>query len=99
MAVLILGRDVMLGISALYYRYVSLPPPKTFLRFWDFSLPSAEVRPTVISKYNTFLQMAYLGSGLIYPVLQVSLDPSTIQSLALGLKSLEVRKMNSNCVK
>jgi cardiolipin synthase len=50
LAVIILGRDVGLGISALYYRYISLPPPKTFTRFWDFSLPSAEVHPTTISK-------------------------------------------------
>jgi phosphatidylglycerophosphate synthase len=47
---IILGRDVGLGFAALYYRYISLPPPKTFLRFWDFSLPSAEVHPTTISK-------------------------------------------------
>jgi len=50
LAIIILGRDVGLGIAALYYRYISLPPPKTFLRFWDFSLPSAEVHPTTISK-------------------------------------------------
>jgi cardiolipin synthase len=55
---IILGRDVGLAISAIYYRWISLPPPKTFARYWDFSLPSAEVRPTTISKYNTFLQLA-----------------------------------------
>jgi cardiolipin synthase (CMP-forming) len=50
LAVIILGRDFGLGIAALYYRYISLPPPKTFSRYWDFSLPSAEVHPTNISK-------------------------------------------------
>lgn len=50
LAVIILGRDVGLGIAALYYRWISLPPPKTMGRYWDFSLPSAEVRPTTISK-------------------------------------------------
>jgi len=50
LAVIILGRDFGLGIAAIYYRYISLPPPKTFMRFWDFSLPSAEVHPTQISK-------------------------------------------------
>jgi cardiolipin synthase (CMP-forming) len=54
LAVIILGRDVGLGISALYYRYISLPPPKTFARYWDFSLPSAEVHPTTISKVLFF---------------------------------------------
>ncbi|KAE8142139.1 CDP-alcohol phosphatidyltransferase-domain-containing protein [Aspergillus pseudotamarii] len=57
LAVIILGRDVGLAISAIYYRWISLPPPKTMARYWDFSLPSAEVKPTTISKVNTALQL------------------------------------------
>jgi cardiolipin synthase len=68
LAVIILGRDVGLGISAIYYRWISLPPPKTFTRYWDFSLPSAEVRPTTISKYNTFLQLALMGATTMAPL-------------------------------
>ena len=64
LAILILGRDVLLGLSAFYYRYISLPPPRTIARYWDFSLPSAEVRPTRISKINTFLQLALLGGTM-----------------------------------
>ena len=64
LAILILGRDVLLGLSAFYYRYISLPPPRTFARYWDFSLPSAEVRPTRISKINTFLQLGLLGGTM-----------------------------------
>lgn len=64
LAVLILGRDILLGLSALYYRYISLPPPRTFSRYWDFSLPSAEVRPTTISKINTFLQLGLIGATM-----------------------------------
>ena len=67
-AALILGRDVGLGIAAIYYRWISLPPPKTFTRYWDFSLPSAEVRPTTISKYNTFLQLALVGTTTAAPL-------------------------------
>ena len=72
LAVLILGRDVALSISAFYFRYISLPEPvsgetlltsypgilnlclpqKTFKRYWDFSIPSAEVKPTQISKVS-----------------------------------------------
>lgn len=59
--VLILGRDALLGLVALYYRYISLPGPKTLARYWDFSLPSAEVRPTGISKVNTALQLGLVG--------------------------------------
>ncbi|KAL8717267.1 MAG: hypothetical protein Q9225_005476 [Loekoesia sp. 1 TL-2023] len=61
LAVLILGRDVLLSIAAIYYRYISLPPPKTLTRYWDFSLPSAEVHPTGISKINTALQLGLIG--------------------------------------
>uniref|UniRef100_A0A060T4K6 ARAD1C41426p n=1 Tax=Blastobotrys adeninivorans TaxID=409370 RepID=A0A060T4K6_BLAAD len=88
-ATLILGRDFLLFLSALYYRYISLPPPKTFTRYWDFSLPSAEVRPTTISKYNTFLQMIYLGSSLVFPVLSQSITIETAQSIGMALKGLE----------
>lgn len=69
LAIIILGRDVGLAISACYYRYISLPPPKTFARYWDFSLPSAEVRPTEISKINTLLQLLLIGNAMLLPVL------------------------------
>lgn len=68
---IILGRDVGLAIAAIYYRWISLPPPKTFTRYWDFSLPSAEVRPTTISKYNTALQLALVGAATAMPLVTV----------------------------
>ncbi|KAK4548512.1 hypothetical protein LTR36_009422 [Oleoguttula mirabilis] len=68
LATLILGRDASLAIAAIYYRYASLPAPKTFMRYWDFSLPSAEVHPTTVSKYNTLLQLVLIGSTLALPV-------------------------------
>ncbi|KAF4963872.1 hypothetical protein FSARC_8125 [Fusarium sarcochroum] len=70
---IILGRDVGLAIAAIYYRWISLPPPKTFARYWDFSLPSAEVHPTTISKYNTFLQLALVGVTTAAPLLGTDL--------------------------
>ncbi|KAJ0269826.1 hypothetical protein COL940_012152 [Colletotrichum noveboracense] len=79
LAAIILGRDVGLAISAIYYRWISLPTPKTFARYWDFSLPSAEVRPTTISKYNTFLQLALVGLTTAAPVLTYDLStPLTV---------------------
>lgn len=71
LAGIILGRDVGLAIAAIYYRWISLPPPKTFTRYWDFSLPSAEVRPTTISKYNTALQFALIGATTALPLISV----------------------------
>lgn len=70
---LILARDVGLALSAIYIRWISLPPPKTMARYWDFSLPSAEVKPTEISKLNTFLQLLLVGSAMAMPVLPVAL--------------------------
>ncbi|PHH77594.1 hypothetical protein CDD82_3456 [Ophiocordyceps australis] len=78
-AIIILGRDIGLGLAAIYYRWISLPPPKTFARYWDFSLPSAEVRPTTISKYNTFLQLALVGLTTAAPLINADL------SSALGI--------------
>ncbi|KAI0352397.1 hypothetical protein OH77DRAFT_1428695 [Trametes cingulata] len=69
LAVIILGRDVLLSLAAFYIRYTSLPPPKTFARYWDFSIPSAEVRPTGISKVNTALQLLLMGTTTISPIL------------------------------
>jgi phosphatidylglycerophosphate synthase len=79
---IILGRDLLLSVSALYIRYTSLPHPvshaivplcpklntleKTWQCYWDFSIPSAEVRPTIISKLNTALQLLLLGSTTIF---------------------------------
>ncbi|KAH8548830.1 CDP-alcohol phosphatidyltransferase [Umbelopsis sp. PMI_123] len=69
LAAIILARDGGLILSSFYYRYISLPPPKTFVRYWDFSIPSAEVRPTTISKINTALQLLLMGASLTSPVL------------------------------
>ncbi|KAM0787465.1 hypothetical protein ACM66B_003543 [Microbotryomycetes sp. NB124-2] len=69
LAVLIIGRDVALALSAFYFRYASLPPPKTFMRYWDFSIPSAEVKPTQVSKYNTALQLVLVGATTVSPLL------------------------------
>ncbi|KAL1844027.1 hypothetical protein VTJ49DRAFT_5778 [Mycothermus thermophilus] len=80
LAVIILGRDVALAISAIYYRWISLPPPKTFARYWDFSLPSAEVRPTTISKVNTALQLGLMGLTTLAPVV-----PGLEMGAALGV--------------
>lgn len=69
LGLIIIGRDLLLSLSSFYFRYQSLPNPKTFSRFWDLSLPSAQVKPTLISKYNTFLQLLLVGLTTITPIL------------------------------
>lgn len=78
LAGIILGRDVCLAMTAIYYRWISLPPPKTFIRYWDFSLPSAEVRPTTISKYNTGFQLALIGATMAIPLVTVDIHSTVI---------------------
>lgn len=73
LALTILGRDAGLLLSALYFRWISLPPPRTMTRYWDFSLPSAEVRPTEISKINTMLQFLLVANAVLLPALPVGL--------------------------
>ena len=66
---LIIARDLFLIGGTAYYRYTSLPEPKTVKRYFDLSLPSAEVRPPLISKVNTFLQLGLmfgLVAGSVY---------------------------------
>ncbi|CAG8520896.1 8382_t:CDS:2, partial [Scutellospora calospora] len=62
------SRDLGLILSAFYYRYISLPLPKTLPRYFDMSIPSAEIRPTLISKVNTTLQLVLMGTTLASPV-------------------------------
>ncbi|KAI8987823.1 CDP-alcohol phosphatidyltransferase-domain-containing protein [Mycotypha africana] len=74
LSAIILGRDAGLILSAFYYRYVSLPEPKTLSRYINCTIPSAEVRPTQISKINTALQLALMGLSLT--TLSVGFPPS-----------------------
>ncbi|KAK6524307.1 hypothetical protein TWF694_005960 [Orbilia ellipsospora] len=77
-AALILGKDAGLGVAAVYYRWISLPPPKTFWRYWDFSLPSAEVKPTTISKYNTALQLLLLMVATAEPLVTMNISTAMV---------------------
>lgn len=94
LAVIIFGRDFALSISAFYFRYISLPPPvshsrpepvltlqRTLKRYFDPSMPSAEVKPTQISKVslvlcyqliqiNTALQLLLMGVTTVSPLVQ-----------------------------
>ncbi|KAI0820774.1 CDP-alcohol phosphatidyltransferase-domain-containing protein [Trametes gibbosa] len=85
-AAIILGRDVLLSLAAFYIRYTSLPQPKTFARYWDFSIPSAEVRPTGISKVNTALQLLLMGTATVSPIipLDISLPLQGLQWIVAG---------------
>ncbi|GMK57536.1 hypothetical protein CspeluHIS016_0403700 [Cutaneotrichosporon spelunceum] len=69
LAVLIFGRDFALSMWAFYLRYKSLPPPRTLKRYFDPTMPSAEVQPTQISKINTALQLVLMAFTTASPLL------------------------------
>ncbi|KAJ2088700.1 hypothetical protein GGI09_006361 [Coemansia sp. S100] len=74
LAVVIIGRDVALSFAAFFIRWATLPGPKTLKRYFDLSIPSVEVRPTVISKWNTALQLSLMGATLASPVFGIPAD-------------------------
>ena len=69
LAGVILGRDVWLMGLAAWWRFSTLSPPKTITRYFDLSIPSAQVHPTTISKVNTALQITLLGAYVLTPAL------------------------------
>ncbi|KAK5648966.1 hypothetical protein RI129_003858 [Pyrocoelia pectoralis] len=77
---LILFRDVLLVAAALAVRYKSLPPPRTVGQFFDISHATVQIKPTIISKVNTGVQLALVGSTLAAPVFHYVGHP-VLQSL------------------
>lgn len=69
LAAIILGRDVFLVGLAFYLRYQSLPRPRSWSRYFNPRLPSVQVMPTRLSKYNTFLQLVLVGVLTVFPLL------------------------------
>lgn len=80
LAAVILGRDVLLILASLYFRYISLPPPKTFSRYCDVTNATVKLHPSNISKLNTFLQLILIASSLAAPVFGF-VDHVALQSL------------------
>jgi cardiolipin synthase (CMP-forming) len=67
LAAMIIVRDVGLVGAASYYRYRSLISrrhPITTRRFFDPTIPSVQLHPTTISKWNTAFQVALMGGTL-----------------------------------
>ncbi|XP_037812522.1 probable cardiolipin synthase (CMP-forming) [Lucilia sericata] len=68
LAGVVLFRDVFLIAAGFVIRYISLPPPRTFSRYFDATHVTAQLEPTFISKVNTGVQLAAVGISLGAPV-------------------------------
>ncbi|XP_059475333.1 probable cardiolipin synthase (CMP-forming) [Neocloeon triangulifer] len=69
LTVLIIGRDALLVLAGFVIRYKSLPPPRTLSRYFDASLVTAQLQPTLVSKINTVVQLMFVASVLVAPVI------------------------------
>lgn len=79
---LILLRDVSLLAGGVIRRYRSLPRPVTVSRFFSVSkVESIEIKPTVISKVNTVLQVGLVFLVLSAKGLDFTLDPMFMSGL------------------
>ncbi|KAJ2359463.1 hypothetical protein GGF43_000082 [Coemansia sp. RSA 2618] len=81
LALVIVGRDIALSLAAVFIRWATLPAPKTWRRYFDLSIPSVEVRPTMVSKCNTVLQLVLMAATLAAPVFGVPVDAFGLQAL------------------
>jgi len=73
---LVVSRDLFLVYAGLYVRYMSVQPPVTLKKYLDFSIPTAQVNPTTISKINTLVQLALVGVALCAPVFDFAHHPA-----------------------
>jgi len=65
---LVVSRDLFLVYAGLYVRYMSVEQPVTLKKYLDFSIPTAQVNPTMISKVNTSIQMGLVVVALCAPI-------------------------------
>ncbi|TRY92484.1 hypothetical protein DNTS_028188 [Danionella cerebrum] len=65
---LIISRDVALIAAVFYVRYKTVPPPVTLNRFFNPCYTTARLKPTLISKVNTGVQLFLVAASLAAPV-------------------------------
>nr|XP_039269018.1 probable cardiolipin synthase (CMP-forming) [Styela clava] len=89
LAVLIVGRDVLLILAVFYLRYRTCPPPLTLKRYFDPTLVNTKLNPTTISKVNTVLQVAIICMAISAPIFELSQHPALYGIFALtGLTTI-----------
>lgn len=77
---LIISRDVALIAAVFYVRYKTVPPPVTLSKFFNPCYTTARLKPTLISKINTGVQLFLVAASLAAPVFHYT-DSVLLQSL------------------
>ncbi|XP_067116508.1 cardiolipin synthase (CMP-forming) [Osmerus mordax] len=77
---LVISRDIALIAAVFYVRYKTVPPPVTLSRFFNPCYTTAQLKPTLISKVNTAIQLLLGAASLAAPVFYYT-DSFYLQSL------------------
>lgn len=77
---LVISRDIALIAAVFYVRYKTVPPPVTLSRFFNPCYTTAQLKPTLISKVNTAIQLFLGAASLAAPVFHYT-DSVLLQSL------------------
>nr|XP_033793143.1 cardiolipin synthase (CMP-forming) [Geotrypetes seraphini] len=65
---MIIVRDIVLIGAVFYVRYKTLPPPRTLSKYFNPCYATAQLKPTLISKMNTAIQLILVAVSLAAPV-------------------------------
>lgn len=77
---LVICRDVALIAAVFYVRYKTVPAPVTLSKFFNPCYKTARLKPTLISKINTAVQLFLVAASLAAPVFHYT-DSVLLQSL------------------
>ncbi|KAL2099116.1 hypothetical protein ACEWY4_005596 [Coilia grayii] len=77
---LVIFRDVGLIAAVFYVRYKTVPPPVTLSKFFNPCYTTAQLKPTLLSKVNTAIQLFLVAASLASPVFHYT-DSIWLQSL------------------
>ncbi|XP_072546437.1 cardiolipin synthase (CMP-forming) [Salminus brasiliensis] len=77
---LVICRDVALIAAVFYVRYKTVPPPVTLSKFFNPCYTTAQLKPTLISKINTAVQLLLVAASLASPIFHYT-DSVLLQSL------------------
>ncbi|KAI5102497.1 cardiolipin synthase (CMP-forming) [Silurus meridionalis] len=77
---LVIARDVALIAAVFYVRYKTVPPPVTLSKFFNPCYTTAQLKPTLISKFNTAIQLFLVAVSLAAPIFHYT-DSVFLQSL------------------
>ena len=79
------GRDLVLLGTSIYWRYITLPAPKTASRMISLlKIPNPKILPTNVSKINTALQMGYVTTLVVKSFLGSDISLVLFEGLVVG---------------